>query len=101
VLTWPTSASTKRLDGIAVEVLAIEVEDKPGGLHAVADCLPATRSTSRTPGVALGTGYPGTPSTEILERFSELGGHAQWSPNEKVALEVALGVPPSPARARW
>jgi indolepyruvate ferredoxin oxidoreductase alpha subunit len=43
-------------------------------------------------GVALGTGYPGTPSTEILERFSEMGGRAQWSPNEKVALEVALGV---------
>ena len=33
-------------------------------------------------GVALGTGYPGTPSTEILERFSELGGQAQWAPNE-------------------
>ena len=29
-------------------------------------------------GVALGTGYPGTPSTEILELFSELGGRAQW-----------------------
>ena len=43
-------------------------------------------------GVHLGTGYPGTPSTEILESFSDLGGHAQWSPNEKVALEVALGV---------
>lgn len=42
-------------------------------------------------GVLLGAGYPGTPSTEILERFSELGGHAQWGPNEKVALEVALG----------
>lgn len=42
-------------------------------------------------GVALGTGYPGTPSTEILENFSQLGGRAQWSPNEKVALEVALG----------
>ncbi len=42
--------------------------------------------------VALGTGYPGTPSTEILERFSELGGRAQWAPNEKVALEVGLGV---------
>ena len=41
-------------------------------------------------GVALGTGYPGTPSTEILETFSMLGGRAQWSPNEKVALEVAL-----------
>src|ERR1700693_4840921 len=43
-------------------------------------------------GVLLGAGYPGTPSTEILEAFSELGGKAQWSPNEKVALEVTLGV---------
>lgn len=42
-------------------------------------------------GVALGVGYPGTPSTEILENFARLGGHAQWSPNEKVALEVGLG----------
>jgi indolepyruvate ferredoxin oxidoreductase alpha subunit len=50
-------------------------------------------------GVALGTGYPGTPSTEILEHFSEIGGHAQWAPNEKVALEVALGVAFAGARA--
>ena len=42
-------------------------------------------------GVRLGTGYPGTPSTEILETFDRLGGRAQWSPNEKVALEVGLG----------
>lgn len=42
-------------------------------------------------GVHIGVGYPGTPSTEILENFSELGGNAQWSPNEKVALEVATG----------
>jgi len=42
-------------------------------------------------GVALGTGYPGTPSTEILEAFAALGGRAQWAPNEKVALEVGLG----------
>ncbi len=42
-------------------------------------------------GVALGTGYPGTPSTEILERFSEMGGKAQWAPNEKAALEVGIG----------
>ena len=42
-------------------------------------------------GVALGTGYPGTPSTEILEAFAEAGGRAQWAPNEKVALEVGLG----------
>ena len=50
-------------------------------------------------GVALGTGYPGTPSTEILECFSELGGRAQWSPNEKVALEVGIGAAYGGARA--
>jgi indolepyruvate ferredoxin oxidoreductase, alpha subunit len=42
-------------------------------------------------GVTLGTGYPGTPSTEILEEFDHLGGRAQWAPNEKVALEVGIG----------
>jgi len=42
-------------------------------------------------GVSLGVGYPGTPSTEILENFSQQGGKGQWAPNEKVALEVALG----------
>jgi indolepyruvate ferredoxin oxidoreductase alpha subunit len=42
-------------------------------------------------GVRLGTGYPGTPSTEILETLDRLGGPAQWSPNEKVALEVGIG----------
>jgi indolepyruvate ferredoxin oxidoreductase, alpha subunit len=50
-------------------------------------------------GVALGTGYPGTPSTEILEAFDALGGRAQWAPNEKVALEVGLGATFGGARA--
>lgn len=50
-------------------------------------------------GVALGTGYPGTPSTEILEAFSALGGRAQWAPNEKVAMEVAVGAAFTSARA--
>ena len=49
--------------------------------------------------VALGAGYPGTPSTEILENFAKLGGRGQWSPNEKVALEVALGAAFGGARA--
>jgi indolepyruvate ferredoxin oxidoreductase alpha subunit len=36
--------------------------------------------------------YPGTPSTEVLEILSqEKGIHAEWSTNEKVALEVAIG----------
>jgi indolepyruvate ferredoxin oxidoreductase, alpha subunit len=59
----------------------------------------AVAVAARHAGVALGTGYPGTPSTEILEYFSELGGHAQWAPNEKVALEVALGAAFGGARA--
>lgn len=42
--------------------------------------------------ITLGSGYPGTPSTEILEALDALGGRAQWSPNEKVALEVGIGV---------
>ncbi len=50
-------------------------------------------------GVALGTGYPGTPSTEILESLAALGGPAQWAPNEKVALEVGMGVAYAGARA--
>ena len=36
--------------------------------------------------------YPGTPSTEITEcaaKYEEL--YAEWAPNEKVALEAALG----------
>lgn len=43
-------------------------------------------------GVALGVGYPGTPSTETLENLSKHGDvYCEWSPNEKVALEVGIG----------
>jgi indolepyruvate ferredoxin oxidoreductase alpha subunit len=43
-------------------------------------------------GLSVACAYPGTPSTEILEtlaKFKEID--AQWSVNEKVAFEVALG----------
>ncbi len=43
-------------------------------------------------GVKVAAGYPGTPSTEILEnlsRYEEV--YTEWAPNEKVALEVAIG----------
>src|SRR5271166_2551584 len=59
----------------------------------------AVALAARDGDIALGTGYPGTPSTEILEAFSRLGGRAQWAPNEKVALEVGLGVAFTNARA--
>ena len=43
-------------------------------------------------GVDMGVGYPGTPSTETLEALSKLEDvYTEWSPNEKVALEVAAG----------
>jgi len=43
-------------------------------------------------GVRFASAYPGTPSTEILEnvaKYKEIT--SQWAPNEKVALEVAVG----------
>ncbi len=43
-------------------------------------------------GVKLASAYPGTPSTEILEtmvQYSEI--ISEWAPNEKVALDVAIG----------
>jgi len=43
-------------------------------------------------GVKVAASYPGTPATEILESLATYEGiHAQWSPNEKVALDVAFG----------
>ncbi len=43
-------------------------------------------------GVAVGVGYPGTPSTEILEIFTQYEDvTTEWSVNEKVALEVGIG----------
>jgi indolepyruvate ferredoxin oxidoreductase alpha subunit len=43
-------------------------------------------------GVSVATGYPGTPSTEILENLRGYEGvWTQWSANEKVALEVGSG----------
>ncbi|MBW1791295.1 MAG: indolepyruvate ferredoxin oxidoreductase subunit alpha, partial [Deltaproteobacteria bacterium] len=43
-------------------------------------------------GVTVATGYPGTPSTEILENLVKYDDvYCEWAPNEKVALESALG----------
>ncbi|HET6495429.1 MAG TPA: indolepyruvate ferredoxin oxidoreductase subunit alpha [Thermoleophilia bacterium] len=43
-------------------------------------------------GAGFACGYPGTPSTEIIETAANIDGiHAQWCINEKVALETAVG----------
>ncbi len=51
-------------------------------------------------GVKVSAAYPGTPSTEISEnlaKFSEV--YTEWSPNEKVAMEVAFGASLSGVRS--
>ena len=51
-------------------------------------------------GVQVAAAYPGTPSTEILEnlsRFKDI--YAEWSTNEKVAMEVGMGAAYTGARA--
>ena len=51
-------------------------------------------------GVGVVASYPGTPSTEITEeivKFEEI--YAEWSPNEKVAAEVAIGASIGGARS--
>ena len=44
-------------------------------------------------GVKVVAGYPGTPSTEVLETIAKNNEnlYVEWSINEKVALEVAAG----------
>lgn len=51
-------------------------------------------------GATVVASYPGTPSTEITEnivKYDEI--YAEWSPNEKVAGEVAIGASIGGARA--
>ena len=51
-------------------------------------------------GVKVSAAYPGTPSTEISENlvnYPEI--YCEWSPNEKVACEVAIGASMSGVRS--
>ena len=51
-------------------------------------------------GARFAAGYPGTPSTEIMESFATYPDvYAEWSPNEKVAMEVGLGAALAGAKA--
>ncbi|MGB9678783.1 MAG: indolepyruvate ferredoxin oxidoreductase subunit alpha [Thermoanaerobacteraceae bacterium] len=51
-------------------------------------------------GVTFASAYPGTPSTEILENISKYKEiYSEWAPNEKVALEAAIGASIAGARS--
>ncbi len=51
-------------------------------------------------GLRVASSYPGTPSTEITEcvaKYDEI--YSEWAPNEKVAMEVAVGAAIAGARS--
>lgn len=51
-------------------------------------------------GATVASAYPGTPSTEITETIAQYDEiYSEWAPNEKVALEVAIGASFAGARA--
>lgn len=52
-------------------------------------------------GLHFASAYPGTPSTEILENMAQYKDslYCEWAPNEKVALEAAIGASIAGGRA--
>lgn len=62
----------------------------------------ATALGALASGVNLAAGYPGTPSSEIIEtlaKYSKGDVHLEWSVNEKAAMEVACAAAYSGARS--
>jgi len=80
--------------------LARQAHPKSGskGHHTLRELLMGNEAIARgavEAGLHVAAAYPGTPSSEIVGtlagRAREFGFHAEWSVNEKVALEVAAG----------
>jgi indolepyruvate ferredoxin oxidoreductase, alpha subunit len=73
---------------------------QPGRLLSGNDAI---AYAARGAGVRVAAGYPGTPSTEILQTLVRLDTgrdvYIEWSTNEKVALDVTLGAAMAGARA--
>ena len=68
------------------------LEKESGARHLVMGNEAMARGVLEA-GVQVAAGYPGTPSSEIIEVLSgvaaQRGMYTEWSVNEKVALEVA------------
>ena len=82
--------------GIAGMHKALDSVERPAGANGMRP-LTGNEAIARgawEAGVKVAAAYPGTPSTEILETLADYPAedlHAQWSTNEKVALDVAIG----------
>jgi indolepyruvate ferredoxin oxidoreductase alpha subunit len=79
------------------------VKDRPEKECYVKELMSGNEAIARGAfecGVRFAAGYPGTPSTEIMEAFAKYPGvYAEWSPNEKVAMEVGIGAALAGSRA--
>ena len=68
------------------------VDGPPGGRHLLMGNEAIVRGALEA-GISVAAGYPGTPSSEIIENLAKVARetplYVEWSANEKVALEVA------------
>ncbi len=85
-----------------VVVVHIVGLDKPGSRFLLQGNEAVARGALEG-GVQVATGYPGTPSSEVIETLAEIARdhsiHVEWSVNEKVAFDVAVGAASVGARA--
>lgn len=72
--------------------MSILTEGKPGERYLLMGNEAIARGALEA-GVSVCAGYPGTPSSEIIESLSKAADqrplYVEWSTNEKVAMEVA------------
>ncbi len=89
-----TKSSEKDLPGlVTLEDDALTTRELLAGNEAVA-------RGAYEAGVRVAAAYPGTPSTEILENLAHYDAvYSEWAPNEKVALDVAIGAAYAGSRA--
>jgi len=68
--------------------------DAPGTIHLLLGNEAIARGALEA-GIGFAASYPGTPASEIMDNLASIaknmGIHAEWSVNEKVALEAAAG----------
>ncbi len=81
----------------------VETREAVEGVAEQAEILSGNEAIARgawEAGVKLAAAYPGTPSTEIMESLADYKGvYCEWSPNEKVAMEVGIGASMAGGRA--
>ncbi len=91
-VTQPTTTDATPASPLASPPLTLLLSGNDAIAHA-----------ARVAGVRVAAGYPGTPSTEILQTLVRIDTarevYVEWSTNEKVALDVALGAAIAGARA--